>query len=96
MASKRERDLKDKYVKTMLGSFAGLVVGYYLLNYVATWEKVPLGQVFYIIAGCIFIAVSGIFIFFAIKMRYFPKKKKRKGAAPVFLKDIEKNDREKS
>ena len=89
MSSKREREAKDRYLKIMLAAFAGLVIGYYLLEHVATWEKVPPGQTFYIILGCIVIAVSGIVMFFALKNRYFPKKKKRKSSRPVFLKDTE-------
>lgn len=73
----------------MLGGFAGLIVGYYVLEYIAPIEKIILGQTFYIISGCIIIAVSGIFMFLAFKERYFPKKKKRKGSPPVFLKDTD-------
>ncbi|RZJ30993.1 MAG: hypothetical protein EOO48_03445 [Flavobacterium sp.] len=90
MTSKRERDSKDKYLKIMLAAFAGVVVGYYLLEHIAPIERVPLGQTFYIIAGCILIAASAIVMFFAIKSRYFPKKKKRKSSRPVFLKDGER------
>ena len=90
MASKRERDAKDRYLKIMLAAFAGLIIGYYLLEYVATWEKVAMGQTFYIIVGCIIIAVSAIVMFFAVKNRYFPKKRKKKGSRPVFLKDSDK------
>lgn len=89
MPSKRERETNDKYLKLMLAAFAGLVIGYYLLEHVAPIEEVPLGQTFYIITGCIAIAVSAIVMFYALKNRYFPKKKKRKGSRPVFLKDSE-------
>lgn len=89
MSSKRDRDLKDKYLKIILAAFAALIVGYYILNYVATWEHPPLGNTFYIILGCIIIAASVIVIAIAIKYRYFPKKRKKK-SRPIFLDELPK------
>ncbi len=74
----------------MIGSIIGLAAGFYLLDEVATWEKVPLGQVFYIVLGCVLITVSGILIFSAIKVRFFPKKRKRRHSKPIFLEDERK------
>jgi putative Mn2+ efflux pump MntP len=82
--------IKKFFVRTMILSVIGLAAGYYLLEEVASWEKVPLGQVFYIIIGCVMIAISGIFICIAIKLRFFPKRRKRKGSKPIFLEDENK------
>jgi hypothetical protein len=92
MASKREQEIKDRNLKIILAAFAGLAVGYYILNYVSTIEDIILGNTFYVIVGCIIMAVCGIVMFFALKNRYFPKKKKRKGSRPLFLKDQEKKE----
>ena len=80
-------DIKKYYFRIMVFSTIGLAVGFYVLEEMATWEKIPLGQVFYIILGCFLIAVSGIFITMAIKLRFFPKKRKKKGSRPIFLED---------
>jgi Na+/melibiose symporter-like transporter len=88
MSTKKDREQKDKHLKIMIAAFGGLIVGYYILNEVATWEKPPLGNTFHIILGCIIIAVSAIAIIFSIKERYFPKKKKKK-SRPIFLDDME-------
>lgn len=83
---------KNWQTKIIIGSIVGLIVGYYLFAEVSSWEKVKLGQVFYIVVGGIMIAISGIALFFSVKSKYFPKKK-RKGSRPIFLEDI---DRKKS
>lgn len=85
---------KNWQSKVIIGSIIGLIVGYYLFAEVSSWEKVKLGQVFYIIVGGIMIAVSGIALFFAIKTKYFPKKK-RKASRPIFLEDIERKKSQK-
>jgi len=87
MAGKRANTIKQQFFKIILGSIGGILVGFYLLEEVSSWEHVIFGQVFYIVTGCVCIAVSGIMIFLAVKYRFFPKKKKRKSSPPVFLED---------
>jgi len=86
-------DIKKHFSKVFLASLAGLAIGFYLLEEVSSWEDVPLGQVFYIVIGCVFIAVSAIFLIAAIKVRFFPKKRKRKGSRPVFLDEEKRKKR---
>jgi predicted membrane protein len=86
-------DIKKFFSRIMIFSIIGLAVGYYVLEEVASWEKVPMGQVFYIILGCVMIAISGLFICIAIKLRFFPKKRKKKGSKPIFLEDEHKKKR---
>jgi len=85
--------IKKHFGKFMIGSIIGLAIGFYILEEVATWEELPLGQVFYIVLGCVLIAVSGIFMIAAIKVRFFPKKRKRRRSKPIFLEDERKNKR---
>lgn len=91
MSSKRNRSKaeKNKFVQVVLLALAAFGIGYYLLNYVATWENPVLGNTFYIVSGCILIAASVIVLLAAIKYRYFPKKKK-KASKPIFLNDQHK------
>ena len=79
-------DPNNLFLKLALFAILGLAAGFYLLEEVASWEKVPLGQVFYIVVGCVLIAASAIIMFLAVKKRYRPKRKK-KSSKPVFLKD---------
>lgn len=74
--------------KITIAALVALVVGYWLLNVVATWEeeKRVLGAVFYIISGCILIAAGGITIGLQIRKKYFVKKRRKK-SRPVFLED---------
>ncbi len=70
----------------MLLALVGMIGGYYVLNYVATIENILPGPVFYIITGCLMMAVSFIVIAAKLKEMYFPKKRKKK-SKPVFLDD---------
>ncbi len=73
--------------------FIGLAIGYYLLNYVATWEKPILGNTFYIVLGCTMIAVFSILILINLQKKFFPKRsRKSKSRHRVFLKDGPKRD----
>src|SRR5688500_4059466 len=74
----------DPDVKILIIAFIAMCIGYFLLNYVATWEDPPLGNTFHIVMGCVIIAVSGLILFFTIKRKYFPKKKKKR-SRPIFL-----------
>ena len=91
MAAKKVRDKKtgNVNVKILVGAFLMMCLGYFLLNYVATWEEPYLGNTFHIVAGCTLIAVSAIVIIAILKRIYFPKKKRKKHK-PVFLDDEQK------
>ena len=95
MARKRHRlrSAKTRALKIIGLSILVFAFGYYILNYVATWEKPPLGSTFCIIAGCILIAASVIVIAVTLKGLYFPRKKK-KGTRPVFLTDLQKKNKQ--
>lgn len=75
MSSRTERRKKRK-VLIIISCFV-FAIGYYLLNVVSTWFKVPLGNIFYVIIGCTLMAASGVYIGYTIKIVYFTKKKKR-------------------
>ncbi len=62
-------------------------IGYYILNYVSSLEKPPVGATFNIILGCTIIAVSILILIFTVKRQYFPKKRKR--TKHVFLDDLD-------
>ncbi|HLA57040.1 MAG TPA: hypothetical protein VK623_13125 [Flavobacterium sp.] len=93
--TKKERSRKsiqdNRILKIIAGCFGGLCLGYFLLEYVSTWEDPPLGNAFHIVMGCALIAVAFIIIFVTLKRHYFPKKKRR-GSKPVFLDDIQKKE----
>ena len=78
-----ERRLKKK--KIILICIIIFLIGYYILNEVSTWFEVPLGNIFYVIIGCVLMASSGVYIGYAIKTLYFSKKKKR--TKHFYLKD---------
>ena len=98
MSSRSKRVEKKKNANTfqyMLGSFIGICIGYYILNHVATWEDVPLGNTFYVLLGCVMIAAFTVILLVLLKQKYFPKKSRRKSSRPVFLEDLEKKDENK-
>lgn len=76
----------------ILVSLGLMLLGYYLLNEVATWEDPLLGNTFHIVAGCTMMSVAGIMFFLYVKSRYFPKKKRRKKSRPVFLKEAKERE----
>lgn len=73
----------------LLAIFA-FVLGYFMLNHVATWEKIIPGPTFYIVFGCIFMAAAVLYVGRGIYKKYFEKKKKRR-TKPVFLNKDETN-----
>ncbi len=87
-----KRDKSKTFTKQILLCCAGIIIGYYMLNYIAIQEDPPLGNTFHIVVGCVFIAVSAIGLGFTIKEKYFPKKK-RKRSKPIFLEEVEKSYR---
>jgi len=94
MSRRKSKVRKSNSLKLLLASLAGVCLGYYLLNHVATWEEEDrfLGRVFYIISGCILMAVSFLMIVMVVQRKYFPKKR-RQGSKPVFLDDTMKRDK---
>lgn len=92
----KERDWKtvrdNRILKILGGCLVGLLVGYFMLEHIATWEDPILGNTFHIVMGCVLIASSLLVIFVTLKQRYFPKKKRR-GSKPVFLDDVQKKER---
>ena len=72
--SRRER--KKRNISIILFCIVAFFLGYYILNYVASLERPPIGETFNIVLGCSIIAVSVIILVFTIKKQYFPKRKK--------------------
>ena len=84
-----KRDKSKNFTKRLLLCFAGIVIGYYMLNVIAAQEEPPLGNTFHIVIGCVFIAVSAIGMAVILKEKYFPKKKKKR-SRPVFLEQVDR------
>lgn len=72
----REQKKKKRIALLIISCFV-FVLGYYLFDVVSRWYRVPLGLTFYVVTGCVLMAVSGICIGYAIKKLFFTKKKKR-------------------
>lgn len=89
MSRKKPKKTDLSFGTVSLAMFA-FALGYFMLNYVATWEKIKPGPTFYIVFGCIFMAASVLFVGRGIYKRYFEKKKKRH-SKPVFLNKDETN-----
>jgi hypothetical protein len=70
------------------------IFGYYILNYISTREKVPLGNTIYIIIGSTLIATSIIGVVLIIKYirKINRKRRKRRNSKIVFLKDVQKKN----
>lgn len=52
-------------------------LGYYFLNVVSKINEVPMGAAFHIIFGCFLMTISGAYITFTLKKKFFPTKRKR-------------------
>lgn len=72
---------------SILVCIVAFLVGYYLLNYVASMEKPPLGATFNIVLGCTIMAITTIVFVYTVKKQYFPQKRKR--TKHVFLDDTD-------
>lgn len=96
LKSKKE---KDRAIVGIIACCFILVVGYFVLNEIATLEDPPLGNTVYILIGLTLIAIGGLGILMILKYLYDIKKKKRrreikrKKHKVVFLKKdaLEKN-----
>lgn len=81
---------RDKRKKKQILVFVACIIfgiGYYFLNVVSTIFEVPLGNTFHVILGCTLMAISGLYIIYAIKQLYFTKKKAR--TKRIFLNEDE-------
>ena len=90
MSKRKKHGPHDLFLRNFVLSLLGLAAGYFVLTEVSSWERLPLGQVPYILSGCILIAVSGIVLLYSLKKKYAPKRKKNR-AKPVFLKDLKEH-----
>lgn len=75
----------DYFLLKVIISVLVNVLGYYFFIDVSTQYNPKFGNTFYIIVGCLLIAVASIYLCLLIKDRYFLKKKSKKSKA-VFLK----------
>lgn len=80
-----QKYIKGHFFKVILIMLFVLLAGCAMLFEFATWDSPILGNTFHIVGGCLFIITAIIILFFAIKVRYF-KKKRRRSRKPVFLK----------
>ena len=92
MSSRRSHsnESRNKGIKLILICLVVFLFGLFLLEYISTLEKPPLGAIFNIILGCILMAVSTLFIILTIKKMFFTKKKRSK-SRQIFLKDQQRN-----
>jgi hypothetical protein len=75
----------DYFLLKVIISVLVNALGYYFFIDVSTQYNPKFGNTFYIIVGCLLIAVASIYLCLLIKDRYFLKKKSKKSKA-VFLK----------
>ena len=80
-----QKYIKAHFFKVILIMICVLFAGCAMLFEFATWETPVLGNTFHIVAGCLFIVFAVVIFFFAIKIRFFGKKKRR-SHKPIFLK----------
>jgi hypothetical protein len=75
----------DYFLLKVIISVLVNALGYYFFIDVSTQYNPKFGNTFYIIVGCLLIAVASIYLCLLIKDKYFLKKKSKKSKA-VFLK----------
>lgn len=84
----KEAKSKNNPTYFMLKVIASILVnalGFYLFIDVSTRFNPIFGNTFYIVVGCLLIALASIYLWLLIKNKYFNKKKK-KSSKIVFLK----------
>lgn len=81
------KDKERRLLKIVGFCLAASGLGYYMLFHVSTMLKPPLGNTVYIVAGCIFIAVSLLVLIVTLKNHFFPKKRRNRNRNIVFLED---------
>jgi hypothetical protein len=85
----KSRRQQDHFFRNFGLSLLGFVLGYYIFDILSRQERLPFGQVFYIVAGCVLMAVTAILMAVMAQRRYFPKKKRKPREKQVFLKDTD-------
>lgn len=80
-----QKYIKGHFFKVILIMLFVLLAGCAMLFEFATWDSPVLGNTFHIVAGCLSIFLAVTVLVFAIKVRYF-QKKRRRSRKPVFLK----------
>ncbi len=75
----------DYFLLKVIISVLVNALGYYFFIDVSTQYNPKFGNTFYIIVGCLLIAVASIYLCLLIKDKFFRKKKSKKSKA-VFLK----------
>ncbi|WNM18776.1 hypothetical protein [Flavobacterium capsici] len=93
---------KNKAIAGIVLCFVLIIIGYIVLNTIATYEDPPIGHTFFILVGLSLIAIGSVGIIIIVKHLYDVKRKKkrreqkRKKHKLVFLKkdSIEKKKEE--
>lgn len=79
------KDKQNKTVGIIAGCIVAFGIGYFMVEFISTRERPPLGMTFHVIVGCLLMCLSVIMICVELRKIFFPKKKKKKGSRPVFL-----------
>jgi hypothetical protein len=85
MKEQKSSNNSSYFLLKVLISILVNALGYYLFIDVSTQFNPKFGNTFYIVVGCLLIAVASIYLWLLIKDKYFSKKKK-KSSKVVFLK----------
>lgn len=85
MKEQKSSNNSSYFLLKVLISILVNALGFYLFIDVSTRFNPIFGNTFYIIVGCLLIAVASIYLWLLIKGKYFSKKKK-KSSKVVFLK----------
>lgn len=85
---------KQNRIPIIAASIVVFGIGYYILEFISTRERPPLGTTFHVILGCLLMCVSLIVLVLELKAVFFPKKRKKKGSRPVFLDSDHKTKKE--
>jgi glucan phosphoethanolaminetransferase (alkaline phosphatase superfamily) len=84
MKEQKSSNNSSYFLLKVIISILANALGYYLFVDVSTHFNPKFGNTFYIIVGCLLIAVSSIYLWLVTKERFFRKKKSRK-TKMVFL-----------
>jgi hypothetical protein len=84
--NKFRQERKRRMIRICIMSLLGFGAGCYMLFIISPSFKPILGNTFYIVMGCVLIAVSGLVLLVTLKNFFFPKKKRSRSNV-VFLED---------
>lgn len=90
----RSRNRQNRTFSIIAISLLGFAIGYFILEFISTRERPPLGTTFHVIIGCLLMCVSIIVLFVKLKGIFFPRKRKKKGSRPVFLDEDHKEKKQ--